>query len=258
VPSYTDRVLWKSLPGFKGNVTLDDYTSCPAFATSDHKPVRASLPCPPLSLTPRPSPAQVRAKFTLMLTPQVEEVAAPPPGLAMPTFVFTMLSGRGFRAMDPAFTGGKADPYLKFSVEPPNLLLADKGSGSKLKTSIRPRTLAPKWTGEEVRVAVAAADAKSLESGGHVVIDVIDHDTLSMDDLMGTVVLSMADIVDGIDESGAFFFQAPVVKYGRTHGVVAGAVEFLVPEGGKLPKRVFRPRAQTRAKKAEGCGCVVA
>ena len=43
VPSYCDRVLFKSSPHLKGNVEVKKYVSCPDVSTSDHKPVVADL-----------------------------------------------------------------------------------------------------------------------------------------------------------------------------------------------------------------------
>lgn len=39
IPSYTDRVLYKSLPGFMDNMKLSSFYSCENVSSSDHKPV---------------------------------------------------------------------------------------------------------------------------------------------------------------------------------------------------------------------------
>ena len=43
VPSYCDRVLFKSLPGLESDLTLIEYEACDDFISSDHKPVRAQF-----------------------------------------------------------------------------------------------------------------------------------------------------------------------------------------------------------------------
>jgi hypothetical protein len=43
VPSYCDRILWKSQPGRKLDLECEEFTSVPEILTSDHKPVRASF-----------------------------------------------------------------------------------------------------------------------------------------------------------------------------------------------------------------------
>eukprot|EP01029_Cantina_marsupialis_P023527 TRINITY_DN5895_c0_g3_i1.p1 TRINITY_DN5895_c0_g3~~TRINITY_DN5895_c0_g3_i1.p1 ORF type:complete len:1899 (+),score=565.67 TRINITY_DN5895_c0_g3_i1:99-5795(+) len=42
-PSYTDRILWRSLPGFKSNVRQLSYNSAPQILSSDHSPVFAQF-----------------------------------------------------------------------------------------------------------------------------------------------------------------------------------------------------------------------
>jgi hypothetical protein len=43
IPSYTDRVLYKSLPGFIDNMKLSEFYSCENVPSSDHKPVVCSF-----------------------------------------------------------------------------------------------------------------------------------------------------------------------------------------------------------------------
>ena len=43
IPSWCDRVLWKSLPGFASNVQQTSYEACPEFMSSDHKPIRSAF-----------------------------------------------------------------------------------------------------------------------------------------------------------------------------------------------------------------------
>lgn len=49
IPSWCDRILWKSLPGHKHRLSLVEHTSCEEVTTSDHKPMSALF-----SLTPAP------------------------------------------------------------------------------------------------------------------------------------------------------------------------------------------------------------
>jgi hypothetical protein len=43
IPSFCDRILYKSLPGFRRSIVGQMYESCPGFLSSDHKPVRAGF-----------------------------------------------------------------------------------------------------------------------------------------------------------------------------------------------------------------------
>jgi len=42
-PSYCDRILWKSLPGFTGMCKQNTYEACGDYLSSDHKPIRAGF-----------------------------------------------------------------------------------------------------------------------------------------------------------------------------------------------------------------------
>ncbi len=52
LPSYTDRILYKSLPGFRHHLEVNAFESCEDVLISDHKPVRASFN---LQTTPGPA-----------------------------------------------------------------------------------------------------------------------------------------------------------------------------------------------------------
>jgi hypothetical protein len=43
IPSYCDRILWKSLPNRQDTLECSEFTSTPEIESSDHKPVRASF-----------------------------------------------------------------------------------------------------------------------------------------------------------------------------------------------------------------------
>jgi hypothetical protein len=43
LPSYTDRILYKSLPGFANDLKSISFESCEDVKSSDHKPVKASF-----------------------------------------------------------------------------------------------------------------------------------------------------------------------------------------------------------------------
>jgi len=47
IPSYTDRILWKSMPPLKDLVVQTEYSAVPAVGSSDHKPVIATFEVQP-------------------------------------------------------------------------------------------------------------------------------------------------------------------------------------------------------------------
>ncbi len=52
VPSYCDRILWRSMPARVGAVTQTCLRSVPAMSTSDHKPVVAAFEVRPSERLP--------------------------------------------------------------------------------------------------------------------------------------------------------------------------------------------------------------
>jgi hypothetical protein len=64
IPSWCDRVLWKSLPGFANMITSTLYEACPHYKTSDHKPVRAGFT---VRLPPQLKPPQERNEIVHLI-----------------------------------------------------------------------------------------------------------------------------------------------------------------------------------------------
>ena len=56
IPSWTDRVLWRSLPAHTHRIKLREYVACDEVLSSDHKPVRAIFEVQP---SPRRPPASL-------------------------------------------------------------------------------------------------------------------------------------------------------------------------------------------------------
>ena len=75
VPSWTDRVLWRTLPA--ADVKLGAYASCPGVLTSDHRPVFAAFQIP-LFKPNLPHAAEIRCCITL--SGLQGTLAGPPPG----------------------------------------------------------------------------------------------------------------------------------------------------------------------------------
>lgn len=66
-PSWTDRVLWKSLPGLKAKLTA--YGCSDEITTSDHSPVYAAFEVDTLRLIPtQPIPREIPLKYTIVIT----------------------------------------------------------------------------------------------------------------------------------------------------------------------------------------------
>jgi hypothetical protein len=191
-PSYTDRVLWHSSDGLKGSITPWAYESCPAFVTSDHKPVR----------------------FACSLVPNV---VLPTRTMEKMHLVFTNLKGFDLPVMD---VDGSSDPYVQF-VLTPDLRSAKQErrgliGGSKQaewpQTKFVAKNLNPVWD-QEIDIVleggVVGADAMLL-------LTAMDYDSTSKDDIMGTVPLQLLDLLAGADETRTF--DRPLLKYGKECG----------------------------------------
>lgn len=65
IPSYTDRILWRSMPHLQGAIRQISLASAPSVSTSDHKPVistfELSLSNPPALLPPPARSTQINA-----------------------------------------------------------------------------------------------------------------------------------------------------------------------------------------------------
>ena len=107
LPSYTDRMLVRSFPGYKDDLLVEEFTSCPGFTSSDHKPIRGLF-----EITPTPL-ARSGGAFGKRLR-----------------LKFSRLAARDLPQMD---FGGKADPYIVFSTDPKNVLMKVKGKAAKTK-----------------------------------------------------------------------------------------------------------------------------
>lgn len=95
------------------------------------------------------------------------------------TLSITAIAGRGLKAMD---YNGLSDPYITFQV----------GSSRRtVKTKVIDQNLNPKWN-EKLELSVPLHDIKQKQQ---LCIRVMDEDTMSKDDLIGTVQVPLASIV---------------------------------------------------------------
>ena len=122
LPSYTDRMLVRSMPGYRDDLAHAEFTSCPEFISSDHKPIRGLFEITPVPYVQRGG----------------EE------GKANPLFsmTFTKIQAKGLPQMDygTLLEKGKADPYIVFTTDPPAVMAGDNGLErltSKVKQKVR-------------------------------------------------------------------------------------------------------------------------
>jgi hypothetical protein len=156
MPSYCDRILYRSMPALAQNLTAVDFTSIPDVFTSDHKPVRATFAL---------KPSHLPEKYTS------------PAHNTQIMFSDLVCTGGGMEDRNGV--------YLIFSGFPSNLT-------SKLVTKSEPK---PVWKSSyELRLKVRPSTNSVEESKLHVIISVLD-DKIGADETCGDVLIPVADVL---------------------------------------------------------------
>lgn len=154
IPSYCDRVLWKSMPPLRGHVTQTSLINVPAVSTSDHKPVLATFAVKPTAaIVPVPG-AWGRS------------IKERRPGTSFP-----LVRVRSLRLYDlPDFdVGGGSDPYCIFYTNPHGLLADDKHAPCTTVKSVKGSAK----TGSPTKMAPTSAtpiDASEVHLSGSPLI----------------------------------------------------------------------------------------
>ncbi|ETL26095.1 hypothetical protein, variant 1 [Phytophthora nicotianae] len=199
VPSYCDRVLYKSLPGLRGNLKLQRFSCFEAIATSDHKPVAAA--------------------FQVGQTPHINSGSTENSTLVE----ISDLTGKSLLGLDLA---GLSDPYVKFYSTPSNAVQVD-ASGSHPSTATISNTCSPKWRDDQVPKLHVLCDNERDVKHVHLTLVVMDYDATSKDDLMGVASVSL----DKFCQSRPRFipFEVPVVLNGKAAGTLTGKIRITLP-----------------------------
>ena len=256
MPSWTDRVLWRSMPAHAERLRLVEYVGCEAVGSSDHKPVRATFE---LKLSPPPPPPPPRECVSRLRWPSASAskmLKAPARG-ARPSawggsldpvrVRFTQLAADGLTAMDWAIDGGKSDPYVKFVAEPPGCAwlgfeapatsawaAGEVGDVAVPRTSVLKNTLDPRWPADEAITLELPPRGHGLHRGLHCALVCVDYDVHSADDVIGSCALPLGRwLLDAGAPlagkgSGAWHeFDEVLLHNGREHGRLRGAVEIV-------------------------------
>jgi len=199
-PSYTDRILFKSADGLRGNFKPLAYEACPGFITSDHKPIRGAF-----AIVPNGSAgSEEKPLRNFKLT-------------------FREMSCTDLPAMD---VDGFSDPYVMFvwdSVEMcPTTKTKRVGAMTKTKwptTKYITRNLNPVWE-DEVELFVNGA----VGPEGLLFLTVMDYDFTSQDDLLSTLTLNVRELVrmskDDKNSKKEIKLDRPLLKYGKQYGSI--------------------------------------
>jgi hypothetical protein len=157
IPSYTDRVLWKTFPGH--SVSVLKHVDAPDVLLSDHSPVRCVVEVD-APLTPTRQPPH---RFTLK---------------------FSGLAASDLKVSD--LISGSSDPYLVFHTT----RKAELGRTSVVKKSVN-----PEWpdVSFSFRRSILPEDIEER----HILVKVWDHDIGTTNDAIGSAVISLAGVAAG-------------------------------------------------------------
>lgn len=189
MPSFTDRILHSSLPGFTNDLSAVLFDSCEATDSSDHKPVYG--------------------KFILNTRGGINDIKVPrrmlnyvknsKKHIKLRTEDFTEfriggLKGHNLSEMDYALfgVGGKSDPYVRVTVDPPDAICRPN---SLLITNVIKHELNPDWGRDEINVVCWGNDKLALATNVHLLLSVWDWDMGNPHDLIGTCSIPLSVVI---------------------------------------------------------------
>lgn len=174
IPSYCDRVLWKSMPALADMLSCTSFHSVPSITTSDHTPVAAA--------------------FTIKRSSPIVLSNLNP--LQLPTLIFSQLSASGTRSRD---ISGRSDPFVSFFCDPPGIVVGTAiGDHTTPQTGVCHNTLTPVWRDADnadhdsvPNMRLRVSSRESLRHA-HLVFCLVDHD-LGMYIMIRDLLLAMTD-----------------------------------------------------------------
>ncbi|CAE7606590.1 snt-2 [Symbiodinium microadriaticum] len=222
LPSFTDRILTKSMPAFQGALRNESFTSGEDAISSDHKPVIAT--------------------YTLTTYGGLRGIMAYNPNMVSNTFPryttnttyrIKNLKGYNLAEMDSALFGGGSDPYVVLWSDPRQILI-----GKKLRTPTITHELNPVWT-EGIEFRLATNDTTGLSQNAHLFLSVWDFDVTNEDDLIGTFTIALKDLFEHYSNTSGsdFHFRGSLVRNGLHHGEIEGDIEL---GGRREPEEAHR------------------
>jgi len=149
IPSYCDRVLWKSMPPLRANVVQTSLSSVPAVSTSDHKPVLATFKVRPTEFIGREGgggPPSFRMMSSSVSKPHITSSSDLTRSKSMGKAggqrrAFPLIRVKSLEVADLADfdIGGGSDPYCIFYTNPPGLLADDDHAPITTTKSVKAR-----------------------------------------------------------------------------------------------------------------------
>lgn len=246
LPSYTDRILYTSWPGFKDNLKPLSFSSYENVPSSDHKPVAGVFQ---LDLTPVWKDIDWETKHKKKFRLGVSQKASSPAQDDIQVKLCN-LAATGLVEMDSQISGGLSDPYIIISTDPAELLKSPTDSRSwiaktfscmsvakntlsnEIKTSIISHTINPEWK-DDITLGLKSTDIEGLSKSLHFVLSVWDADMMNEDDLIGVCIVPFSAVVKEAQKevagSKAYIFDQPILHQGVQRGRLSGHLSLLAP-----------------------------
>jgi len=238
IPSYCDRVLWKSMPQRREAVRQTLFTGLEDVSTSDHKPVVAHF--------------EIEASMAVNQLPPKQLSRAP-------ILRFKSLKATGVASAD---LNGLSDPFVVFYSNPPKLFGPVAPRSRVIKG-----TLNPEWSIEQIPVLrPLVADPAELRECA-IIIVLYDHDLVSFNDQLGRVILKLAPPDGAIDPANPTYsvkFEEPLINGNVSAGMGTVEGEFTVSFGADLDRAVLETKeakvgskAGSKQRKSKGLCAIV-
>jgi hypothetical protein len=210
-PSYTDRILYRSMPNFEKNCTPLSFVSFEDVLTSDHKPVRATF-----NLTPT-----IGSKDILVNRKATEhsptELIKEGHGFEL---IVRKMKGRQLAEMDYI---GTSDPYIMVTADPKDVISV-RNADHIIKTRYLSRTLDPDWGKTELRVPIVSNDIAGLSRNAHLFLSVWDYDLTNDDDVIGLTRIPFSKIFEAAKNGDPYTYDEPVYENGEICGYIQGEI----------------------------------
>jgi hypothetical protein len=158
IPSYTDRILYKSSEIFKNWISPLFFESCENALSSDHKPVRAGFN---LKLSKGENDIIVDRQLLGKNKKPAESKNKEPKLLKLQAFD---LKGYDLEEMDLQAFGGGSDPYIVITTDPPSLILHKQRircTVPGLKSKVIKHDVNPVWP-DPMYLSIASVDLEGL------------------------------------------------------------------------------------------------
>jgi hypothetical protein len=158
IPSYTDRILYKSSVTFQNWVSPLFFESCENALSSDHKPVRAGFN---LKISKGENDIVVDRQLIGKIKKPAESKNKEPKLLKLQAFD---LKGYDLEEMDLQAFGGGSDPYIVITTDPPSLLLHKQRIRCNvpgLKSKVIKHDVNPVWP-DPMYLSIGSVDLEGL------------------------------------------------------------------------------------------------